>query len=147
MEKTDLTKILSVSGQHGLWRYLAQARNGAIVESLSTGERKCFDAKRQISTLADISIYTSEGELRLKEVFLKMKEVLADKPAPAGSDAKALKDLFTKAVPNYDADRFYASHMKKVASWYNEILEHASFDFVEEEEQGASEEESPKEEA
>ncbi|MBR3500278.1 MAG: DUF5606 domain-containing protein, partial [Bacteroidales bacterium] len=26
--KTNLAKILSVSGQHGLYRYLAQARGG-----------------------------------------------------------------------------------------------------------------------
>ncbi|MBQ4285807.1 MAG: DUF5606 domain-containing protein, partial [Bacteroidales bacterium] len=26
--KTDLAKILSVSGQHGLFRFLAQARTG-----------------------------------------------------------------------------------------------------------------------
>ena len=28
--KTDLSKILSVSGQHGLYQYIAQARNGVI---------------------------------------------------------------------------------------------------------------------
>ena len=41
--KTDLARILSVSGQHGLYLYLAQARNGAIAESLSDKKRTCFD--------------------------------------------------------------------------------------------------------
>jgi len=137
--KTDLAKILSVSGQHGLFLYLAQARNGAVVEALDTKVRKSFDAKSRITTLADISIYTSEGEMKLQDVFLKLKEVLGDKEAPA-KDAAALKKLFDKAVPNYDAERFYASHMKKIADWYNELLKYASFDFVEEEEPKAEEE-------
>ena len=60
--KTDLSKILSISGQHGLFLYLAQARAGAIVENLSDKKRTVVDAKNRITTLEDISIYTSEGE-------------------------------------------------------------------------------------
>ena len=132
--QTDLSKILAVSGQPGLYQYLAQSRTGAIVESLSTKERKNFDVRSRITSLADISIYTAEGELKLKEVLLKLKEVLGDAEAPGPkADAGAFKALFEKAVPDYDGDRFYVSHMKKIAQWYNELLRHASFDFVEEE--------------
>ena len=133
--KTDLARILSVSGQHGLYLYLAQARNGAIAESLSDKKRTCFDIKTRLTTLADIAIYTSEGELKLKEVFLKLKDVLgdADSPSPKAS-SEELKALFAKAVPDYDADRFYVSHMKKVVEWYNELKNYASLDFAEENE-------------
>lgn len=133
--KTDLTRILSVSGQHGLFNYIAQARNGAIVETLSDKKRICFDMKSRITTLADISIYTNEGEMKLQEVFLKLKEVLGDADAPSSkSSADELKALFAKAIPNYDADRFYVSHMKKVVEWYNELKHFASFDFADPEE-------------
>ena len=81
--KTDLAKILSVSGQHGLFLYIAQARNGAIVEALSDKRRTCFDMKSRITTLADISIYTSEGELKLKDVFEKLHAVLGEADAPS----------------------------------------------------------------
>ena len=133
--KTDLARILSVSGQHGLYLYLAQARNGAIAESLSDKKRTCFDIKTRLTTLADIAIYTSEGELKLKEVFLKLKDVLGygDAPSPKAS-SEELKALFAKAVPDYDADRFYVSHMKKVVEWYNELKNYASLDFAEENE-------------
>ncbi|MBR5385017.1 MAG: DUF5606 domain-containing protein [Bacteroidales bacterium] len=132
--KTDLTKILSVAGQHGLFEYIAQARNGAIVESLETRKRTIFDMKSRITSLADISIYTTDAEVKLKEVFLKMKEVLGDAQAPTSkASADELKALFDKALPNYDGDRFYVSHMKKVVDWYNEIAKFASFDFAEEE--------------
>ena len=133
--KTDLARILSVSGQHGLYLYLAQARNGAIAESLSDKKRTCFDIKTRLTTLADIAIYTSEGELKLKEVFLKLKDVLGDADAPSSkASSEELKALFAKAVPDYDADRFYVSHMKKVVEWYNELKNYASLDFAEENE-------------
>ena len=138
--KTDLSKILSVSGEHGLFRFLAQARSGAIVEPLEGGDRKVFDFHSRITSLADISIYTDSGELKLKEVFLKMKEVLGDAKAPGSKAPVAeIKALFDKAVPDYDGSRFYVSHMKKVVDWYNEILYGASFDFAEEGEEPAEE--------
>ena len=135
--ETDLTKILSISGQHGLFRYLAQARGGAIVESLADNKRSVVDAKNRITTLADISIYTLDGEVKLKDVLLKMKEILGEDAAPSPkSDPAVLKSLFAKAIPDFDEGRFYVSHMKKVVEWYNEIRDHASFEFTEPEEEG-----------
>ena len=133
--KTDLSKILTVAGHHGLFEYVAQARNGIIAESLATRKRTALDAHSRVNTLADISIFTSEGELKLKEVFLALKEALGDAEAPTSkSSPEALKALFAQAVPDYDEDRFYVSHMKKVIDWYNELVQYASLDFVEEEE-------------
>ena len=142
--KTDLSKILSVRGQRGLFTYIAQSRNGAIAESLEDHRRTNFAANSGITILADISIYTLEGELKLKEVFLKMKEVLGDASAPSSKAPEAeIKALFEKAVPDYDGDRFYLSHMKKVVDWYNQLKDFASFDFVDEDEA----EETPEAEA
>lgn len=139
--KTDLTKILSVSGQRGLFLYLAQARNGVVVEALSDKRRTVFDAKSRITTLADISIFTSEGELKLQDVLLKLKEVLGDREVPsAKASSEELKALFAEAVPNYDADRFYVSHMKKILDWYAELKQYASFDFVDPDQEKEAEE-------
>ena len=141
--KTDLAKILSVRGQRGLFSYIAQSRNGAIAESLQDHKRVNFSAASGITTLEDISIYTMEGEVKLKEVFLKMKEVLGDASAPSSKAPEAeLKALFEKALPDYDGDRFYVSHMKKVVEWYNQLKNFASLDFVEEEEEAAPEAEA-----
>ena len=136
--KTNLAKILSVSGQHGLFRYLAQARGGVIAESLADGKRTVFDVRSRVTTLADIAIFTDEGEMKLSDVFLALQKALDGKEAPSAKAADAdIKAIFKKAVPNYDADRFYVSHMRKIAEWYNELLKHASFDFETEEEQPA----------
>ena len=132
--KTDLAKILSVRGQRGLFSYIAQSRSGAIAESLRDHKRSNFAANSGITTLADISIYTLEGEVKLKEVFLKLQEVLGDADAPTSkADPEEIKALFAKALPDYDGDRFHVSHMKKVVDWYNELKNFASLDFVEEE--------------
>lgn len=144
--KTDLARILSVSGQHGLFNYIAQARNGAIVEALGDKRRTCFDMKSRITTLADISIYTSEGEMKLQEVFQKLHDALGEADAPTSkASADELKALFLKAIPNYDVDRFYVSHMKKVVDWYNELKNFASLDFEEGNEGEAASEETKEE--
>ena len=133
--KTDLAKILSVRGQRGLFSYIAQSRNGAIAESLHDHKRTNFAANSGITTLADISIYTLEGELKLKDVFLKLQSVLGDADAPSSkAPQQEIVALFEKAIPDYDGDRFYVSHMKKVVDWYNELKNFASLDFVEEDE-------------
>lgn len=129
--KTDLSKILAVSGQSGLFLYVSQARSGAIVESLADKKRSTVGMTSKITSLADISIYTDEEEVKLQQVFLNMKEVLSDADAPsAKSDPQELKALFEKALPSYDRDRFYVSHMKKVVEWYNALKHYASLDFV-----------------
>ena len=141
--KTDLAKILTVSGQRGLFQYIAQARHGIIAESLSDKKRVVFDAKSRITTLADIAIYTQREELKLQEVFLSLQKVLEGGVAPSSkSSDQELKALFEKAVPDYDADRFYVSHMKKVVDWYNELLTYASLDFESEEQEAESKDEA-----
>jgi hypothetical protein len=91
-----------------------------------------------VTSLADISIYTDEEEVKLQQVFLNLKEVLGDADAPTSkAKPEELKALFENALPTYDRDRFYVSHMKKVVDWYNVLKNHASLDFVEPESEDA----------
>ena len=136
--KTDLTKVLAISGQSGLYLYISSTRQGAIVEALSDKKRTAVGATSKITSLADISIYTDDEEVKLEQVFLNMKEVLGDADAPsAKSKPEELKALFEKALPTYDRDRFYVSHMKKVVEWYNALKNYASLDFVNLDEESA----------
>ena len=129
--KTDLSKILAVSGQSGLYLYISSTRTGAVVEALVDKKRSAVSASSRITSLADISISTDEEEVKLQQVLLNMKAVLGDADAPsAKSKPDELKALFEKALPTYDRDRFYVSHMKKVVEWYNALKNYASLDFV-----------------
>ena len=139
--KTDLSRILAISGQSGLYLYVSQARNGAIVEALADKKRTSVGMTNKLTSLADISIYTDDEEVKLQQVFLNMKEVLGENDAPsAKSKPEELKALFEKALPAYDRDRFYVSHMKKVVEWYNALKNYASLDFVNPEEEVAEQE-------
>lgn len=136
MEKTDLKKILSVSGEHGLFAYVAQGRGGIIAESLITKQRQMLGASAKVSSLADISIFTDESDVPLRDVLAAMAAKLAQGPAmDPKSDPKAIKAFFAEVLPNYDEDRFYVSHMKKILAWYEELRQYASLEFVEDEQE------------
>ncbi len=111
-----------------------------MAEGLADKKRTVFSGSSRITTLADIAIYTSEGEMKLADVFLAIKAALGEEQAPSckASDAEVL-DFFAKAIPDYDADRFYLSHMRKVLDWYDQLVKYASLDFVNEDEQPAEE--------
>lgn len=141
--KTDLRRVLSISGQPGLYLYVSQAHQGAIVEALATKKRTCCPMSARMTSMSDIAIYTDEEEIKLQEVFEKMHAHLGENDAPsAKSNPEVLKALFEEVLPAYDRDRFYVSHMKKVVEWYNILKNNASLDFESlEEETEASEEE------
>ena len=72
--------------------------------------------------------------MKLDQVFLALKAALGDAEAPSSkASEKEIVALFKKAIPNYDGDRFYVSHMRKVIDWYDQLVKYASLDFVKEE--------------
>lgn len=147
MEKTDLKKILSVSGEHGLFEYVAQGRGGIIAESLITKQRQLLGASAKVSSLADISIFTDENDVPLRDVLTAMAAKLAQGPAMSSkSDPKAIKAFFAEVLPNYDEDRFYVSHMKKILDWYEVLRQYATLEFAEDEEKGQEEKAEPAQE-
>ncbi len=131
----DYSKILSVSGKPGLYEMISQTKNGFIVESLIDKKRFPVFAHERISTLEEISIFTTEEEdLPLKDVFKMIFEKQnGEKAIDPKSDAVAIKEFFLSAIPTYDSERVYVSDMKKVLSWYNLLLEKDLLVFEEEE--------------
>ena len=106
----ELSGIFSISGKPGLYKYVAQTKNGIIVESLSDGKRMHANAHHRISALEDISIYTYSEDLALKEVLIMIASTnsyqsIDDKVI---SDSKALLAAFRDAVSEFDEDRVYA---------------------------------------
>lgn len=109
-----------------------------VAEHLETGKRTTLGGNSRVTSLGDISIYTTESELSLKEVLSKMAALGVDAPTSKSSTAE-IKAFFDKAVPDYDGDRFYVSHMKKVLDWYHCLKSFASLDFEDESGQQAEE--------
>ena len=110
----ELKEILAISGQPGLYKYVAQSTNGVIVESLLDGKRMNASASSKVSALTD---------LPLADVFTNIynhtggKEAISHKEAP-----EKLKAAFAEVLPDYDRDRVHVSDMKKVFMWYNILL-------------------------
>ena len=140
----DLSKIMAISGKPGLFKMLSQAKSGLIVESLTDGKRFPVFAHERISSLEEISIFTTvEEDLPLKDVFKKMYDKLNGQHGPDVKTPEVeVKQFFHDTIPEYDAERVYISDMKKTIAWYNLLLDKEMLDFTEEksEEEAAPEE-------
>lgn len=116
----NLTGIVAVTGKSGLYKVLGQNKAGFILEALDEQKTKqVINPNTRIATLSDITIFGTEEELRLQDVFAVMKEKEPDLPVPEPkSDSASLKAYFKEVAPDYDEERVYTSDMKKIISWY-----------------------------
>ena len=71
----DLSKIISVAGKSGLFRVIAQGRQAVIAESLLDGKRIPVPSSAKVSSLDEISMFTTGDDVPLKEVLSKLHEV------------------------------------------------------------------------
>ncbi len=130
----NLTGIISISGKPGLYRVVAQGNNNVIVESLEDGKRFPAHSNNKISALDDISIYTYEEDVPLKDVFASIYEKEKGGAAISHKESAAkLVEYMTKVLPKYDQERVYSSDIKKLFQWYN--LLHKANALVPEEEE------------
>jgi hypothetical protein len=117
-----LKDYLAISGEHGLFRFIAQGRNAIIVEHLETGKRSTAHGSAKVSSLEDISIFTESEDLPLGKVFDKIFEKENGGAAVnAKSPVEKLKSYFEEVLPEYDRNRVYTSDIKKVILWYNTL--------------------------
>lgn len=116
----NLSGIISIAGMSGLYKVIAQSKNGLIVESIVDKKRLPAHSTNKVSALEDVSIYSTGDDVPLKDVFQKIYDM---EKGAKGIDHKVsdaeLKAYFKKAFAEYDADRVYTSDIKKVIMWYN----------------------------
>jgi hypothetical protein len=116
----DLTGIISISGMSGLFKIVAQIKNGVLVESLIDKKRVPAYATHKVSELANITIYSTEDNVPLKDVFQKIFDKEKGGPCIDSKSAEAELKKYLKGVfPEYDDSRVYISDIKKLLSWYN----------------------------
>ena len=61
----ELKEIISITGRPGLFKVVAQGKNNVIVESIVDKKRFPAYATDRISTLGDISIYTTDEDVEV----------------------------------------------------------------------------------
>lgn len=119
----ELKEILAISGQPGLYKYVAQSARGVIVESLLDGKRMNASASAKVSALTEISMFTDGDDISLADVFTRIyahtggKEAISSKEAP-----ERLKAAFAEVIPEYDRERVHVSDIKKCFAWYNLLV-------------------------
>ncbi|MFA6924146.1 MAG: DUF5606 domain-containing protein [Bacteroidales bacterium] len=118
----NLKDIYAISGLSGLFKFVAQTKTGAILESLNDKKRIPTYASQKLVALKDIGVYTNDTELPLLQVFKRIFEKeKGNVPVDAKSDDKKLKEYFETIVPEYDKEKVYTSDIKKMISWYNNL--------------------------
>lgn len=115
-----LKDILAISGEPGLFKFIAQGKNAMIVEHLETKKRSSAYGSSKVSSLDDISIFTDKEDMPLGKVFDLIHDKGNGGPAiDSKSDVVKLKAWFKEILPEYSKDKVYTSDIKKVAQWYN----------------------------
>lgn len=123
----ELKDILAISGQPGLYKYVAQSMRGVIVESLTDGKRMNASVTSRVSALTEISMFTEGEDIALADVFTNIWNYTEGKEAISHKEsADRIVEEFAKVLPEYDRERVHVSDMKKCFAWYN-ILVKAGF--------------------
>ena len=133
----DLTGIISITGQPGLYKIVAQSKNGIIVEGLADKKRVNVYASTKVSTLSDISMFTTGDDKPLEEIMTTIFEKEKGGPAvDSKSEDKAIEKYFSEILPEYDKDRVYISNMRKLINWYNNLQVNGALKQKEENKEG-----------
>jgi hypothetical protein len=118
----DLSGFISISGQPGLFKIIAQSKTGIIVEGLHDKKRTNVYASTKVSTLSDISMFTTGDDKPIEEIMTSIFE--KEKGGAAvdqKADDKTVVAYFAAVLPEYDKERVYVSNMRKLLTWYNAL--------------------------
>jgi hypothetical protein len=79
--------------------------------------------------LEDISMYTAEGDMRMADVFLKLKDA---KKLPGAQDEVKEQRQFLVDTIGLESERVYDSDIKKLFSWFSILKDQLDFDKLKE---------------
>lgn len=117
----NLKGLVAVSGKPGLYKIIGQNKSGFVLETLDAQKIKLIVnlSTAKLASLEDITIFGEDGDIKLTDIFEKMKASASIPDAKA--DGKVLRTYFREVAPDHDEDKVYASDMKKIILWFNII--------------------------
>ena len=128
--------ILAIAGKPGLYKLVTRGNNNLIVEALdSTHKRMPAFATDRITSLGDIAMFTETDDVPLVNVLDNLKKLEEGKKASINekkASSAELHEYFSKVLPEWDQDRVKDSHIKKLITWYNILIEAGITDFKDE---------------
>ena len=125
--------ILAIAGKPGLYKLVTRGNNNLIVEALdATHKRMPAFATDRITSLGDIAMFTETDDVPLTDVLENLKNLEGGKKASINekkASSAELREYFSKVLPEWDQDRVKDSHIKKLITWYNILVEAGITDF------------------
>ncbi|HYK77436.1 MAG TPA: DUF5606 domain-containing protein [Daejeonella sp.] len=120
----NLRGLVSVSGKPGLFKLVGQNKSGFILESLDGQKTKIVVnmTTAKMASLEDITVFGETDDLKLSDIFENIK-ASSNVPDAKKADGTTLRNFFNEVAPEHDAERVYASDIKKIISWFNIIKE------------------------
>ncbi len=136
--------ILAIAGKPGLYKLVSRGNNNLIVEALdATHKRMPAFGTERITSLNDIAMFTETDDVPLMDVLDNLKKLEDGKKACINekkASGEELRAYFSKVLPEWDQDRVQNSHIKKLITWYNILVEAGLTDFKDPEEAETAEE-------
>lgn len=124
----NIQEILAIAGKPGLFKVIASGTVSIVVESLMDGKRSSVPGAARVSNLSDITMYTVNDDLPLKDVLNRLAEAQQGKEGPSHKDnPQTIRDFIDGIVPELDHERVYQSDLKKLVQWYNMLTQHNAF--------------------
>ena len=131
--------ILAISGKPGLYLMVARGTSTLIVETLDDQKHRFnVSARDRITSLNDVSIYTTDEDIKLMTVLEAMKAHEGGKPVDMDvkkATKEQLADYVGTVLPNFDRERVYPNDMRKLISWYNILVSNGFTEFIDPEEE------------
>ncbi len=132
-----LRTVLSIAGKPGLYKLVSNGRNMLIVEALDASKKRLpIHGIDKVVALGDIAMYTDDEEVPLWQVLENVKAKCEGAICPVDhkkASNEELADFFAEVLPNYDRDRVYMTHVRKLIQWYNILIEAGVTEFAPEE--------------
>lgn len=128
-----LKEILSITGKPGLYKILSSGKRTLVVEDMVSKKRFPLGQRDRVVCLGDIAMYTTGEDLPLGEILDRVYAVEKGNPVDVKSmDNDALREVFAKAVEDFDRERVYPTDIKKLFNWYNLLIGQGITKFAEE---------------
>ena len=116
----DLSEIVAVSGMPGLFKVSSRRNDGLIVTSLVDDKTQFIPGRTHLfTTLDNITMYTTDEPVALKEVLAAIKKNEAKNAVPDAKDDAGLKAWMEVILPTFDKEKVHTSDMRKLAKWYS----------------------------
>lgn len=116
----EYSKIIAVTGFSELFELIISKADGAILKSMKDKTSQFISSRvNQFTQLTTIEIYTDNENVNLVDIFVEMQN--SKEGLPDVKNNAALKSYFEKVYPAMDFERVYASDMKKIVKWFEQL--------------------------